>query len=198
MITSENGISLIKQFEGFRLSAYMDSVGVPTIGFGSTHGVHMGMVISLAQADAMMRADLRSFESYVTAVVKRPIDQRMYDALVSFTYNLGQGNLLKSSLLRSLNAGDLHGAADGFLLWNRAGGIVSAGLVRRRGMERAMFLAGVLALEAASDPAAAKVQPDAPQDDETPVEDAEAVQEAGQAGSDDPTDIAPLVPTTFT
>jgi len=150
MQISEAGISLIKTFEGLRLSSYTDSVGIWTIGYGHTHGVHAGMVITMAQAEQFLRDDLVPFESYIAAVVKVTLSQKMFDALTSSVYNVGQGNLAKSSLLRLLNLGDYQSAADGFLLWNRAGGIVVAGLTKRREMERALFLQGVADLQNAS------------------------------------------------
>jgi lysozyme len=166
MQISESGLDIIKAFEGYRLSAYQDSVGIWTIGYGSTQGVHVGMVITAAQAEAMLRDSAVTFQSFVTAVVKQPISQKMFDALVSFTYNVGQGNLQKSSVLRLLNIGDYQSSGDAFLLWNKAGGQVVAGLVRRRGMERALFLSGIADLQTPAAPVAAPVEaaatPDVP------------------------------------
>lgn len=140
MKIGERGISLIKEFEGLRLTAYRDSVGVLTIGYGSTSGVSSGMVISEAEADARLRRDLETAEKCVNQCVAVPITQNQFDALVSFTFNLGCGNLRRSTLLLKLNAGDDIGAADEFLHWNRAGNEVLAGLVRRRKEERKLFL----------------------------------------------------------
>ena len=148
MKTSNYGINIIKAFEGFRLSAYPDSTGIWTIGYGSTHGVYAGMVITAQQADQMLRNELGTDESFVTAVVKETISQKMFDALISFTYNVGEGNFQKSSLLRLINLGDFISAADAMLLWNKAGGITVQGLVNRRNMERTLFLQGVTDLKA--------------------------------------------------
>jgi lysozyme len=143
MKTSDNGLTMIMQFEGLRLSAYQDGVGVWTIGYGTTQNVRPGMVITLQQAVQRLRDPLVAIESFISAVVTPVINQDMFDALVSFTYNVGQGNLRKSSVLRLLNIGDFYSAADGFLLWTKAGGLVIPGLVHRRAMERAVFLLGV-------------------------------------------------------
>jgi lysozyme len=150
MKTSEDGLSIIKKFEGLRLSAYQDSVGVWTIGYGSIHGVHPGMVITIDQADQMLRNEITTTESYVSTVVKQTISQRMFDALVSFTYNVGEGNLSKSSVLNLTNLGDFVSAADAFMFWNKAGGIVVNGLTLRRSLERQLFLHGIAELQAAT------------------------------------------------
>lgn len=148
MEISDNGLAMIMRFEGLRLSAYRDGVGIWTIGYGTTQDVHPGMVITMAQAGERLRHAVTQVESFITAVVTPAIDQDMFDALVSFTYNVGQGNLRKSSVLRLINIGDFHSAADAFLLWTKAGGIVVNGLAIRRAMERAMFLQGVAKLSA--------------------------------------------------
>lgn len=143
MKTSPKGIALIKSAEGLRLKAYPDpgTGGLPwTIGYGSTSGVTKSMVITEAQAEQMLAADLVRFERAVERLVQVPLNQGQFDALVSFTYNVGEGNFTKSTLLRKLNAGDTAGAADQFLRWVNAGGKVLSGLVKRRAAERAMFL----------------------------------------------------------
>lgn len=140
MKISNNGIDLIKQFEGCRLTAYQDSVGVWTIGYGHTKGVKNGDSITQAQADAFLRDDVQVAESDVTRLVKVTLSQNQFDALVSFTYNLGVRSLSTSTLLRKLNAGDTKGAADEFLRWNKAGGKVLNGLTRRREAEQSLFL----------------------------------------------------------
>lgn len=145
MKTSDRGIALIKHHEGVRLTAYADPVGVLTIGYGHTSAagapqVTPGMKITQAGADAILRQDLAKFEKYVTDAVKVPLNQNEFDALVSFTFNLGPGNLRSSTLLKKLNAGDRAGAADEFLKWTKAGGKTLPGLVKRREAERALFL----------------------------------------------------------
>ena len=145
MQTSEKGIALIKQFEGCKLTAYQDSVGVWTIGYGWTQPVdgkpiRAGMTIKQETAERLLKTGLVSYESDVSRLVKVGLSQGQFDALVSFTYNLGARSLSTSTLLRKLNAGDYAGAADEFLRWNKAGGKVMNGLTRRREAERALFL----------------------------------------------------------
>lgn len=145
MNTSQTGINLIKGFEGKRLTAYDDGVGVWTIGYGTIkypNGVRVkkGDTCTDAQAESYLKNDLVKFESAINRLVKVPLNQNQFDALASFTYNLGETNLSKSTLLKKLNAKDYSGAADQFLVWNRAGGKVLNGLVRRREAERNLFL----------------------------------------------------------
>ena len=145
MQTSDKGIALIKQFEGCKLTAYQDSVGVWTIGYGWTQAVdgkpiRAGMTIKQETAERLLKTGLVSYESDVSRLVKVSLTQGQFDALVSFTYNLGARSLSTSTLLRKLNAGDYAGAADEFLRWNKAGGKVLNGLTRRREAERALFL----------------------------------------------------------
>ncbi|MCK6950537.1 lysozyme [Enterobacter roggenkampii] len=145
MQTSDKGIALIKQFEGCKLTAYQDSVGIWTIGYGWTQPVdgkpiRAGMTIKQETAERLLKTGLVSYESDVSRLVKVGVTQGQFDALVSFTYNLGALSLSTSTLLRKLNAGDYAGAADEFLRWNKAGGKVLNGLTRRREAERALFL----------------------------------------------------------
>ncbi|QOZ81965.1 MULTISPECIES: lysozyme [Chromobacterium] len=141
MNISANGIKLIQQFEGLRLKAYQDAVGVWTIGYGHTGpDVTPGLVITQAQADALLARDLSRFETGVTRLVQVPLNQNQFDALVSFSYNLGLGSLQNSTLLRLLNQRDYAGAAAQFPRWNKAGGKVLPGLTRRRAAEQALFL----------------------------------------------------------
>ncbi|HAV1718143.1 TPA: lysozyme [Enterobacter hormaechei subsp. steigerwaltii] len=145
MQTSDKGVALIKQFEGCKLTAYQDSVGVWTIGYGWTQPVdgkpiRAGMTIKQETAERLLKTGLVSYESDVSRLVKVGLAQGQFDALVSFTYNLGARSLSTSTLLRKLNAGDYAGAADEFMRWNKAGGKVLNGLTRRREAERALFL----------------------------------------------------------
>lgn len=145
MQTSEKGIAVIKEFEGCKLTAYQDSVGVWTIGYGWTQPVdgkpiRAGMTINQETAERLLKTGLVSYESDVSRLVKVDLTQGQFDALVSFTYNLGARSLSTSTLLRKLNSGDYAGAADEFLRWNKAGGKVLNGLTRRREAERALFL----------------------------------------------------------
>ncbi len=143
--TSNAGLNLIKGFEGKRLNAYDDGVGVWTIGYGTIKypnsvRVKKGDTCTEQQAEDYLRNDLAKFEAAINKLVKVPLTQNQFDALASFTYNLGETNLTNSTLLKKLNKGDYQGAADQFLVWNRAGGKVMKGLVRRREAERALFL----------------------------------------------------------
>lgn len=142
MQISQAGIDAIKAYEGVRLTAYFDSVGVPTIGVGHTLGVKMSDRITMEQCDEFLRADLEDAEHAVNNAVKVPLTQGQHDALVSFVFNLGAGAFKGSTLLKKLNAKQYDEAADQFLRWNQAGGRVLPGLVKRRTSERMMFLTG--------------------------------------------------------
>jgi len=146
--TSDAGLDLIKSFEGLKLTAYQDIVGVWTIGWGCTEGIHKGMVISLSEAEEMLENELSKFEEAVSKLVKVQINDNEYAALISFAYNLGAGALGGSTLLKKLNAGDKAGAAEEFLKWNHAGGKVISGLTRRREAEQALFLTPMDGMEA--------------------------------------------------
>lgn len=143
--TATRGIELIKEFEGCRLTAYKCPAGVWTIGYGHTgtvdgKAVASGMTITAAKATQLLKSDLAKFEAAVNSYVTAPITQNMFDALVSFTYNCGAGALKSSTLLKKLNARDYDGSAAEFPKWNKAGGKVLNGLVRRRERERQLFL----------------------------------------------------------
>jgi len=140
MKVSNNGINLVKRFEGLELKAYRDSVGILTIGYGHTHAVKAGDIITGEQADAFLREDLQVAELTVNTNVKVKLTQGQFDALVSFVFNLGSGNFVKSTLIKKLNAGDYAGAADEFGKWVNAGGKKLSGLVKRRAAEREVFL----------------------------------------------------------
>lgn len=134
------GLRLLKSFEGLRLNAYQDAVGVWTIGYGTTSGVYPGMQITEAKAEEFLRRDLRRFEAAVSDLVTVPLNEDQFSALVSFTYNVGEGALESSTLLRLLNQRDYQGAADQLLRWNLGDGVELPGLTRRRRAERALFL----------------------------------------------------------
>lgn len=140
MKVSNNGINLIKRFEGLELKSYKDSVGILTIGYGHTHAVKAGDVITGEQADAFLREDLQVAELTINTNVKVKLTQGQFDALASFVFNLGSGNFVKSTLIRKLNAGNYAGAADEFGKWVNAGGKKLPGLVKRRAAEREVFL----------------------------------------------------------
>ncbi len=135
---------LIARWEGFRAEAYLCPAGVWTIGYGHTGpDVKPGMVITQQQAVQLLINDLARFNNGVNALVTLPLNQNQFDALVSFSYNLGLGSLQSSTLLRLLNAGNFQAAADQFPRWDRAGGKEVAGLLARRNAERALFLTPV-------------------------------------------------------
>jgi len=137
---SAKGLKLLKSFEGLRLDAYIDAVGVLTIGYGTTTGVTPGMRITEAQAEDFLKRDLAKFEDAVRNLVKVPLNPDQFAALVSFAYNVGEGALAGSTLLQLLNQNDFQGAADQFLRWNRGNQGELPGLTRRRKAERALFL----------------------------------------------------------
>lgn len=149
MKTSATGIHLIKHFESFRSVRYLCAGGKWTIGWGHTKGVTENTKpITIAEGDALLAEDLEEFEDAVSYLVKVPLLQCQFDALVSFAFNVGPDidadtiaeGLGDSTLLKKLNAGNYIGAADEFPKWNKAKGKVLAGLVKRRAAERAMFL----------------------------------------------------------
>lgn len=141
---SDAGFDLVEGFEGFRPDWYADPAGVQTIGFGWTGALPDGYRPPLSPADGrrLLRETVGRYEAAVRRLVEVPLSQRQFDALVSFTYNLGEGNLAESTLLRLLNAGDPWAAAAEFDRWVYGGGRVLPGLVRRRREERALFEAG--------------------------------------------------------
>ena len=140
MKTSERGLTIIKSFEGVKYRAYLCPAGVWTIGYGHTKGVKEGDTCTSAQADEWLQDDLSASEEAIGRLVQVPLTQGQFDALVSFVFNLGSGNLDTSTLLRKLNARDYPGAADQFPRWNKAKGKVERGLTRRRQAERLLFL----------------------------------------------------------
>ena len=148
MEASPNCYALIKHFEGLSLDAYYDSVKIPTIGYGNTFyedgkPVKMGDRITRARAETLLPAIVQKFEQAVDKMVKRPIQQHEFDALVSFAYNCGIGNLEKSTLLQKVNRNKpVAEIIKEFHRWNRAGGRVLPGLVRRRASEAHLYESG--------------------------------------------------------
>src|SRR3990167_7093603 len=133
MKINEAGLEIIKKNEGCELKAYRDVVGIPTIGYGHTANVFMGMTITQEEAEEMLKDDLDLFERGVEkAIGDTPTTENQFSAMVSFTYNVGIGNLRKSSVLSNRLKGDYQAAADTFPKWNRAKGQVFTGLTRRR------------------------------------------------------------------
>lgn len=140
MKTSQRGINLIKEFEGFRGTAYRDPVGIWTIGYGFVKGVKQGDTITRAQADARLRRELAEYERAVERATGGNATQPQFDALVSFAYNVGVKGMAGSTVIKRHNAGDHQAAARAFGLWNKAGGKVWPGLTRRRAAEAALYL----------------------------------------------------------
>lgn len=132
---------LIKNFEGCKLKAYQDSVGVWTIGYGSTgKDIVEGIEWKLADCERRLVLDLLMIEKDIESLVKVPLTQNQISALCSFIYNLGYGNFSKSTLLKKLNEKDYEGAANEFTRWDKAGGKVLKGLSLRRAKEKEIFL----------------------------------------------------------
>lgn len=141
MEISQKGINLIKTFEGCRLEAYKCPAGVWTIGYGHTGAdVSQGRKITKDEAERLFRQDLMIHCNNVSKLVKVPLTQNQFDALVSLEYNIGCGYFSNSTLLRLLNAKNYKGAAEQFAVWRLSGGKVSPGLVRRRKAEQELFL----------------------------------------------------------
>lgn len=141
---SAEGRQLVKEFEGLYLEAYQDEVGIWTIGWGHTglnHNdgtVFRGRKITLEKAEELFTRDMDFFEGRVERLISVPLNADEFAAVVSFDFNTG--GLEDSTLRRLLNAGDRDGAAEQFCRWNKAGGVVLAGLTRRRMSERNLFL----------------------------------------------------------
>lgn len=139
MRISPEGLKFIKQAEGCSLTAYLDSVKVPTIGVGHTRGVKLGDTCTDEQADQYLLDDLESVYNDIEALVEVPLTQGQFDALCSFVFNLGGPALRGSTLLKLLNAGNYDAARAQFGKWVKAGGETLPGLVKRRAAEAAMF-----------------------------------------------------------
>ena len=137
---SDAGLAMTKEFEGLRLNAYQDCVGVWTVGYGHTGAdVHAARVVTEAEAEALLLADMEAAVACVNRVVSVVVTQGQFDALADFCFNLGGRALCESTLLRRVNAGDFDGAAEQFGMWCHAGGKVQPGLVKRRRAEAEMF-----------------------------------------------------------
>ena len=138
--TSGKGIDLIKRWEGYRSIAYLCPANVWTIGYGHTATVKPGMCINQVEAEELLKSDLRRFENAISNLVKVPLTQAQFDALVSFTFNVGISAFGKSTLRKKLNRKDYSGAANEFGRWVNANGKRLVGLVNRREEERKLFL----------------------------------------------------------
>jgi len=151
MSVNKATIDLIKAFEGCRLTAYQDIAGIWTIGYGTTAAADLGIVpckgLSITQdrADDLLRLGIDKFAATVDALIIANVNANEFGACVSLAYNIGPTAFAKSTVLRELNAGNKDKAAAAFQMWNKAGGVVSKGLVRRREAERQLFLTPVTA-----------------------------------------------------
>lgn len=153
MQTSEKGLGIIKPFEGRHLEVYKCPAGIATIGYGSTYyedGSKVKMTdppISEDRAEQLLLNTLKGFEVGVMKRTTAHINQEMFDALVSFCFNLGLGNYQASTLRMKLNRGEYEDIYEQFLRWNKAGGMVLRGLTRRRKAEGVLFNEGVVSLD---------------------------------------------------
>lgn len=139
MVISDEGIALVKKFEGCELEAYKCAAGVWTIGYGSTRGVNQGDVWTQEKADIMLIDELQEYGEHVSNMVNVPLNQSQYDALTSWCFNLGPTNLSSSSLLRVLNEEKYEEVPHQIKRWNKANGQVNDGLIRRREAEALLF-----------------------------------------------------------
>jgi len=139
MVKDIKNTETIRNFEGFKSHAYQDVAGVWTIGYGHTKNVQPTDIISAAQGYRMLRKELVEYENYVKSYVTVPLYQHQFDALVSWTYNLGPTNLKNSGMLKVLNQGRYDLVPDEMRRWNKANGIVLDGLIKRREAEAQLF-----------------------------------------------------------
>lgn len=140
MIISDNGVALLKQLEGCKLTAYQDQGGVWTIGYGSTTNVIAGMTITQDEAEARLNAKLAQFCNYVTSCVKIDITKNQFDALVIFTYNVGDGAFHDSTMLKYVNNRSILAASEEFPKWDHVAHKENPGLLARRLAEQKLFL----------------------------------------------------------
>ena len=144
-IVNEATVDLVKEFEGFRSSAYQDSVGVWTIGYGTTAEAGVGIVprpgltITKGQAERYLHMALDDFAAQIRPAITAPINENQFGAFLSLAYNIGPGAFKRSTALKRFNAGDVEGAAEAILWFNKAGGEVLRGLERRRRAEVELF-----------------------------------------------------------
>ncbi|MGL4483616.1 MAG: lysozyme, partial [Anaerovoracaceae bacterium] len=146
MQLSNNGFKILGELEGIILKPYKDSVGIPTIGIGSTYyedGTKVKMTdkaITKERAIELAKNVVKSFEAQVNKSIVTPATQNQFDAMVLLCYNIGVSGFARSSVVKYFNAGNFQKAADSFLLWNKAGGKALKGLTNRRNIERSLFL----------------------------------------------------------
>jgi lysozyme len=139
MHISEEGLSLIKKFEGCELKAYRCAANVLTIGYGTIKDVTEDMEITKEEAESLLKEEMHEYEGYINDMVKVPLEQNQFDAMVSWVFNLGSGNLSSSTLLKKLNDSEYDEVPAQIKRWNKAGGKVLDGLIRRREAEALLF-----------------------------------------------------------
>ena len=143
MEISQEGLALIKRFEGCSLTSYLCQANVPTIGYGSTRGVEMGMEISQERADALLLEDVADFEEAVNECVKVPLTQNQFDSIVAWCFNIGKNAMRNSTLLKVLNNSEYQKVPSEMKRWNKVTvngeKVVSDGLMRRREAESLLF-----------------------------------------------------------
>jgi lysozyme len=148
MRVNEAALTIIKSFEGFSSDPYLDPIGIPTIGFGSiwsANGDRISMdhpPVDKNKATELLQREVRHVEAAIGRLIKAELTENMFSAIASLAYNIGTGNLQRSTLRIKLNRGKYLDAADEFPKWRKAGGRVLKGLVRRRIAERALFVNG--------------------------------------------------------
>lgn len=141
MKVSEKGLNIIKESESLQLKAYKCPAGILTIGYGHTGpDVLPGMTINQVAADVYLKLDCAVAEHAINRLVKIPLNQNQFDALVSLVFNIGTGAFQRSTLLKRINEGDFGAASDEFLKWTKSKGKELPGLVIRRNKERNLFL----------------------------------------------------------
>ena len=146
MRCNDEGVNLIKKYEGCSLRTYLDPIGICTIGFGSTYGLVGNRLdsshrdITENEAEYLLKRELRSTENAVARMVSSSLTSNQFSALCCLVYNVGSGNFRRSTMLMKLNRKDFQGAANEFWKWRRAGGRILRGLVRRRAEETKLFV----------------------------------------------------------
>jgi len=137
---NEKALQLIKSFENFRSKAYLDLAGIPTIGWGTTKGVKLGMTTTVEQAEEWLKRDVAEIENSIALLIKIPLEEAQFAALVSLAYNIGISQFKTSTLLKKLNEGDKQGVIQLFMRWRYVHHREVAGLAQRRKHECELFL----------------------------------------------------------
>ena len=145
MRCNDEGIAIIKKYEGCSLRCYLDPIGIPTIGYGSIWGLDHNRLVSSHrnitenEAEHLLKRELLTTENAVARLVKSPLTQNQFSAVCCLVYNVGSGKFRSSTIRMKLNRKDFTGASNEFWKWRRAGGKILRGLVRRRAEEKELF-----------------------------------------------------------